>query len=72
MQKNKIRKGIKTGNFCFFFFQRLNRDLPSGKPSWDLVVFAQDKDGRGPIAHASLHVTVKDINDNQPFFLEVF
>ncbi|KAG7163561.1 Neural-cadherin-like 1, partial [Homarus americanus] len=43
----------------------LDRDAPSGRARWKLWVTATDGVHN---AHAQVHVNVKDINDNAPFF----
>ncbi|KAK8405263.1 hypothetical protein O3P69_001675 [Scylla paramamosain] len=45
--------------------QALDRDAPRGRARWRLMVWVTD----GPhTASAEVHVNVKDINDNAPFF----
>lgn len=45
--------------------QALDRDAPRGRARWKLVVWVTDGEHT---ARAEVHVNVKDINDNAPFF----
>lgn len=47
------------------FLQPLDRDAPNGRAKWVLTIGATDGLHH---AHTTLHVNVKDINDNAPFF----
>lgn len=46
-------------------WQPLDRDRPTGRARWELKVSATDGVHSD---HAIVHVNVKDINDNAPFF----
>ncbi|ULU14127.1 hypothetical protein L3Y34_016562 [Caenorhabditis briggsae] len=48
----------------------LDRDPPTGVPSWNFVVQAIDDDGMGLVGYADVQVNVRDINDNSPIFPE--
>ncbi|EGT50929.1 hypothetical protein CAEBREN_30886, partial [Caenorhabditis brenneri] len=48
----------------------LDRDPPTGVPSWNFVVQAIDDDGNGLVGYADVQVNVRDINDNSPIFPE--
>lgn len=48
----------------------LDRDPPTGVPSWNFVVQAIDDDGNGLVGYADVQVNVRDINDNAPIFPE--
>ncbi|KAK8730596.1 hypothetical protein OTU49_007825, partial [Cherax quadricarinatus] len=48
-----------------YLVQPLDRDAPWGRARWRLWVTATDGVHE---AHAQVHVNVKDINDNAPFF----
>ncbi|CAD6190829.1 unnamed protein product [Caenorhabditis auriculariae] len=48
----------------------LDRDPPTGVPSWNFVIQAIDDDGVGLVGYADVQVNVRDINDNAPIFPE--
>lgn len=52
-----------------FVEKPLDRDAPHGRPVWRFTVYAEDEGGHnGLVGYADVVVTLKDINDNNPFF----
>ena len=46
----------------------LDRDPPRGQPRWRFSVLAQDEGGHGLVGYAEVEVSLRDVNDNAPFF----
>ncbi|CAI5439270.1 unnamed protein product [Caenorhabditis angaria] len=63
-----FRIGKYTG--VIELIKALDRDPPTGIPSWNFVVQAIDDDGNGLVGYADVQVNVRDINDNSPVFPE--
>lgn len=69
--KSQRKKYLKsTYNNCFPSFQPLDRDQPKGRTHWRFTVFAQDEGGEGLMGYSDVQISLKDINDNAPIFLQ--
>lgn len=52
-----------------FVERPLDRDAPHGRPVWRFTVYAADEGGHNSqLGYADVVVTLRDINDNNPFF----
>ncbi|XP_075165630.1 DE-cadherin [Haematobia irritans] len=54
---------------CLRLIQPLDRDLPHGHKSWQVLIAAVDQDGTGLKSVAPVTINLQDINDNAPFLV---
>ncbi|KAL9916406.1 DE-cadherin [Glossina fuscipes fuscipes] len=54
---------------CLRLIQPLDRDLPYGHKSWQVLIAAVDEDGTGEKTAAPVTINLQDINDNAPFLI---
>uniref|UniRef100_T1PGQ5 Cadherin n=1 Tax=Musca domestica TaxID=7370 RepID=T1PGQ5_MUSDO len=56
-------------NGCLKLIQPLDRDLPNGHKSWQVLIAAVDEDGAGLKLITPVTINLQDINDNAPFLV---
>lgn len=56
-------------NGCLRLIQPLDRDLPHGHKSWQVLIAAMDEDGNGLKSVTPVTINLQDINDNAPFLI---
>ncbi|CAG2164912.1 unnamed protein product, partial [Oppiella nova] len=68
--KNQSRSkfAINTTSGEIYALCALDRDQPFGRPQWKLSVYAEDAKSGQLVGFADVHINLKDINDNSPFF----